>query len=63
MELAQWITELSTNLAVEKLTYMAEGRIEDFSKTRSSFQTFMESLRDLDKDRCHHLYDLEMAHC
>lgn len=32
MELAQWITELSTNLAVEKLTYVAEEKIEDFSK-------------------------------
>lgn len=33
MELAQWITELSTNLAVEKLTFVAE------EKNRGLFQS------------------------
>ena len=40
----QWITEMSSNLALEKLTYMARGKVEDFNKTWSSFLTFMNNL-------------------
>lgn len=42
--LGQWITELSSNLALEKLTYMARGKVEDFNKMWSSFLTFMNNL-------------------
>ena len=42
--LGQWITELSSNLALEKLTYMARGKAEDFNKMWLSFLTFMNNL-------------------
>ena len=42
--LGQWITELSSNLALEKLTYVARGKLEDFNKMWSSFLTFVNNL-------------------
>lgn len=62
----QWITELSSDLALEKPTHMAKGKIEDFFYKMQSFLIFTNNFNrrlDLHKDRCHRLHDLEMAYC
>lgn len=40
---AQWITQLSSNWALEKLSYMAKGKIEDFKEIWSSFLNLMKN--------------------
>lgn len=49
MELAQWMPELSTHSAADKLTCMAEGQTVGSSKTWSPFRTLLKDLHDLDQ--------------
>lgn len=40
----QWVKEMSCSLALEKLTYIVRGKVEDFYKLWTPFLTFMNDM-------------------
>lgn len=42
---SQWVEEMSRSLALEKLTYIVRGKVEDFDKMWTPFLQFMRGMR------------------
>ena len=40
----QWVKEMSCSLALEKLTYIVRGKVEDFNKIWMPFLIFMKDI-------------------